>query len=94
MSIFGPLFKKKPKIEKRYSMKSFEGKPFKIFKFEDLHRIKDIGIKSNMIQGNLVQFMSENLINIRHVCEQLVEAQDNKDYDNIKLIVKDIKKML
>ena len=94
MSIFGSLFKKKFKFEKRYSMKSFEGKPFKIFKIEDLHRIKDIGIKSDMIQGNVLQFMSENLINVRHVCEQLVEAQDNKDYSSVQSIIKDLKKMI
>ena len=75
-------------------MKSFEGKPFKIFKIEDLHRIKDIGIKSDMIQGNVLQFMSENLINVRHVCEQLVEAQDNKDYSSVQSIIKDLKKMI
>ena len=94
MSIFDSLFKRKSKFEKRYSMKSFEGKPFKLFKIEDLHRIKDIGTKSDMIQGNVVIFMSENLINLRHVCEQIVEAQENKDYGSVQSIIKDIKKML
>ena len=75
-------------------MKSFEGKSFKLFKKEDLHRIKDIGTKSDMIQGNVLIFMSENLINLRHVCEQIVEAQENKDYGSVQSIIKDIKKML
>ena len=94
MSMFDSLFKRKRKFEKRYSMKNFEGKPFKVFKLEDLHRIKDIGTKSDMIQGNVLIFLSENLINLRHVCEQVVEAQENKDHDGVQSIIKDIKKML
>ena len=47
-----------------------------------------------MIQGNVLIFLSENLINLRHVCEQVVEAQENKDHDGVQSIIKDIKKML
>ena len=92
LNMFG-FWKPKKKLKtKKYIQQTLAGKPFRIFGIEQLRQIKEIAQTSNMIGGNVVFTLSDNLENIRHLCEQICE---NKDNDRaLQEIIADLEKML
>tara|TARA_R100000808_G_scaffold5713_1_gene17190 strand:+ start:27885 stop:28157 length:273 start_codon:yes stop_codon:yes gene_type:complete len=77
---------------KKYIQQTLAGKPFRIFGIEQLQQIKDIAQTSNMIGGNVVFTLSDNLENVRNVCEQICENKDNNKA--LQEIISDLEKML
>ena len=95
MKIFGiNIFPTKnfSRLKKRYSLKMDDGKPFKIIKEEQCHEIIDVSKKATMIGGNVVEHLCNQIINMRRLCEQLVEEKNNPNSQN--KIVKDIERII
>lgn len=93
--MFGLWKKKKPQKKlkaKKYIRQTLAGKPFRLFGIEQLRQIQEISQTSNMIGGNVVLTLSENLENIRHLCEQVCENKDNNKA--LQEIISDLEKML
>ena len=95
MKIFGiNIFptEKFSSLQKRYSLKTDDGKPFRLIKEEQCHEIIDVSKKTTMIGGNVVEHLCRQIINMRRLCEQLVEEKNNADSQN--KIVKDIERII
>lgn len=95
MSIFGIKFLSRNifgSLDKRYSLKTRDDKPFKLMGENQLRQITDVSLESNMISGNIVEHLCEQLINTRKICEQLAEEKDNPK--NLTKIAKDVEQII
>ena len=95
MSIFGFKFLSKNlfrSLDKRYSLKTHDNKPFKLMLESQLHQNIEVSSESNMISGNVVEHLCNQLINTRRICEQIVEEKDN--HKNLVKIAKDVEQII
>ncbi len=95
MSIFGIKFLSRNifgSLDKRYSLKTHDDKPFKLMGESQLRQITDVSSESNMISGNIVEHLCDQLINTRKICEQLAEEKDNPK--NLTKIAKDVEQII
>tara|TARA_R110002020_G_scaffold846_4_gene4194 strand:+ start:433 stop:720 length:288 start_codon:yes stop_codon:yes gene_type:complete len=95
MKIFGiNIFsaQKFSRLKKRYSLKMDDGKPFRLIKEEQCHDIIDAAKKATMVGGNVVEHLCKQIINMRRLCEQIVEEKDNPNSQT--KIVKDIERII
>tara|TARA_R100000008_G_scaffold66212_1_gene43190 strand:+ start:822 stop:1109 length:288 start_codon:yes stop_codon:yes gene_type:complete len=95
MKLFGiSIFptKKFARLNKRYSLKTDDGKPFKLLKEEQCHEIIEVSNKASMVGGNVVDHLCKQIINMRRLCEQIVEEKNNTSSQN--KIIKDIEQII
>lgn len=95
MRIFGINFLSKNifgSLDKRYSLKTEDDKPFKLMLESQLHQITETSLQSSMVSGNVVEHLCRQLINTRRICEQIVEEKDNSR--NLIKIVKDVEQII
>lgn len=95
MNIFGIRFLSKSlfgSLDKRYSLKTDDDKPFKLMLESQLHEITKVSSQSNMVSGNVVEHLCRQLINTRRICEQIAEEKDNPR--NLIKIAKDVEQII
>tara|TARA_Y100000310_G_C20369694_1_gene662946 strand:+ start:156 stop:455 length:300 start_codon:yes stop_codon:yes gene_type:complete len=85
--IFSPL-------KKEYSLKTEDGKPFRLMGQEQCYELIDVSEKASMIGGNIVEHLCKQLINIRLLSSQLVDSQSKGNSRAVRAIIKDLEKII
>lgn len=88
------FFKKKDhkSLDKKYSLKTEENKPFKFMEESQLHQVIEISKESNMIGGNIAEHLCSQLVNARRMLEQTVEHKDSPK--SLRKIIDDIEQFV
>jgi len=95
MNIFGIKFLSKKlfgSLDKRYNLKTHDDKPFKLMLEGQLHEMIEVSQQSNMVSGNIVEHLCNQLINTRRICEQIAEEKENPK--NLTKIAKDVEQII
>jgi hypothetical protein len=90
-SLFEKIFST---LKKEYSLKTEEGKPFRLIKQEQCYEIINASKKSSMIGGNIVEHLCKQLINMRLLSVQLVDSQNENNSKAVRAIIKDLEKIV